>query len=222
MLNAQNIKLAHGKRAILDDISLSLLAKDRVALVGENGAGKSSLLSVLAGEPADHGSVEKAKDLRIGFLKQVPELDESVTVLGAVETAISHQLADIAEHQRLCVELAATAEDKMREQLLRRIDLLAHRIESNGGFDVQHWVEKVLSRLGIKARTQKIGTLSGGERRRVDLARILLMAPDIYLLDEPTNHLDIKAIQFLVETFSRVKASVLFVSHDSAFIDELA
>ncbi len=222
MLNARNLSVSFGSRVILDDVSLSLLPKDRVALVGENGVGKSSLLAVLAGEPADNGLVEPAKDTRIGILLQVPKLESDKTVVEAVKAAMEHHLLDIADHQKLCSDLATVADDSVRARLVGRIDKLSHKIEANGGFDVDYWIERVLTRLGIKARSQKVGTLSGGERRRVDLARVLLMAPDVYLLDEPTNHLDISAIQFLVETFSRVSSAVLFISHDSAFIDELA
>lgn len=203
-------------------MSLSLLPKDRVALVGQNGVGKSSLLKLLAGEPADSGLVETNKKTKIGFLKQNPQLDNDKTVVETVRFAIEEHLAEIALHQRLCDELAAMAAGPDKDQLVKKINALAHKIENQGGFDVDFWVERVLTRLGVKARAQKVGTLSGGERRRVDLARILLSAPDIYLLDEPTNHLDIEAISFLVETFKKSTSAVLFVSHDTRFVDELA
>lgn len=222
MLNARNLKLSFGSRVILDDVTFSLLAGDRVALVGQNGVGKSSLMRLLAGEPPDGGSVEMSKEISIGFLKQVPELDNEATVVETVRSAIAHHLEDIAKHQQSCEELATVTEEKARDRLIKRIDALAHRIDNSGGFDTEYWIETVLTRLGIKAREQKFGTLSGGERRRVDLARILLMAPDIYLLDEPTNHLDVGAIQFLIETFTKSTSALLFVSHDSAFVDELA
>jgi len=208
MLSARNLKLSFGARTILDDASLALLPKDRIALVGENGVGKSSLLAILAGEPADSGLVELAKDTRVGILRQVPELMSGDSVVTAVRSAMEHHLLDIANHENLCTDLANPLDENARARLAGRIDRLARKIESNGGFDVDYWVERVLTRLGISAREQEIGTLSGGERRRVDLARVLLMAPDVYLLDEPTNHLDIEAIQFLVEVFSSTSSAV--------------
>lgn len=222
MLSARNLKLSFGNRHILDGVSLSLLPKERVALVGQNGAGKSSLLSILAGEPPDSGIVELAKGTKVGLLRQVPDLKNDLSVLETMHVSMAAHLERLAEHKQLCEQLAAMTDTTMRDKIAAKVDELAHLIEQKGGFDIDFFVERVLTRLGVKARSQKIATLSGGEKRRVDLARILLAAPDVYLLDEPTNHLDVGAIQFLVETFGRSRSAVLFVSHDSAFVDELA
>lgn len=222
MLNARNLKLNFGSRVILDDVSLSLLPNEKIALVGQNGVGKSTLLKVLAGEPTDAGQIELPKHLRIGFLKQVPDLDKDRSVIETVRLGMAEHLARIAEHQALCQELALLKDAAASEKAHRKIDELARQIEAKGGFDVDYWVERVLTRLGVSAREQKIATLSGGERRRVDLARILLLAPDIYLLDEPTNHLDIAAVEFLVETFRATSSAIMFISHDARFVDDLA
>ncbi len=222
MLNARNLKLSFGSRVILDDVSISLLARERVALVGQNGVGKSTLLSILAGFQPDDGRVEYPKELRIGYLKQVPDLDKDLTVTETVRLGMAEHLALIKEHQTLCHELASMSDGPVREKLIKKIDELTRQIDLKGGFDVDYWVERVLTRLGVRAREQTINTLSGGERRRVDLARILLLSPDIFLLDEPTNHLDVSAIEFLVETFSNTKAGLIFISHDTRFVDELA
>lgn len=223
MLNARNLNLSFGPRVMLEDASISLLAKERVALVGQNGVGKSTLLTILAGLlTPDGGRVDVPKEFRIGFLKQVPELDKELSVTETVRLGMADHIAIIKEHESLCHQLATIDTDIAREKLSKRIDDLAQKIDRNGGFDVEFWVERVLSRLGVTAREQKIGTLSGGEMRRVDLARILLLAPDIYLLDEPTNHLDVAAIEFLVETFTASKAALIFVSHDTRFVDEVA
>ncbi|OPZ24216.1 MAG: putative ABC transporter ATP-binding protein [bacterium ADurb.BinA186] len=220
MLNASNLYLSFGDRVILNDVSLSLLPKERLALVGQNGVGKSSLLRLLAGESPDGGKIEKAKGVVVAILNQVPNLDENLSVLETVRLGMAEHLAAIAEHQRLCEALGQNPD--AHPEIVTKIDQLAEFIEHKGGFDTDYLVETVLSRLGIAAKEQTIKTLSGGERRRVDLARILLMAPDIYLLDEPTNHLDVKAIQFLVEIFTKSTSAVLFVSHDRAFVDEMA
>jgi ATP-binding cassette subfamily F protein uup len=221
MLNAQNLHLSYGSRVILDDVSLSLLPKERVALVGQNGAGKSSLLQVLAGMDPDAGKIELARGTSLAVLKQVPDLDKNLTVIETLHLGMHELYEAIKEHQRLCDELSHVDEAK-KAQVIAKIDTLAQKIEHKGGFDPDYRIDMVLSRLGVMNKEQTIGTLSGGERRRVDLARILLIAPDIYLLDEPTNHLDIKAIQFLVDTFTKSTAAVLFVSHDRAFVDDMA
>ncbi|MCA9507434.1 MAG: ABC-F family ATP-binding cassette domain-containing protein [Myxococcales bacterium] len=220
MLNASNLHLSYANRTILNDVSLSLLPKERLALVGQNGAGKSTFLKILAGETPDSGKIEKSKNIVIAFLKQVPELDENLSVIETVRLGMKEHLEAIKEHQNLCEDLSANPQAS--KEIENKIDYLVQYIEHKGGFDTDYLVETILSRLGVSAREQIIKTLSGGERRRVDLARILLMAPDIYLLDEPTNHLDIKAIQFLVEFFTKSNSAVLFVSHDRAFIDEMA
>jgi ATP-binding cassette subfamily F protein uup len=222
MLNARNLKLSYGNRVILDDVSFSLLPNERIALVGQNGVGKSTVLRLLAGEPPDSGAIEVNKQTKIGFLKQIPDLDENKTVLDIVRSGMSEHLEAISQHQLLCDELMVTEAGHEREKKIKKLEELAYKIERQGGFDVDHWVERVLTLIGVKAREQKICSLSGGEKRRVDLARILLSAPDIYLLDEPTNHLDMNAIQFLAESFSKMNAALLFVSHDVRFIDELA
>lgn len=178
MLSANHISLSFGPKLIFNQVSFSLLSGERLALVGQNGAGKSTFLKILAGQlEPDSGSVDKVKGLKIGFLTQEPQLKLDISV----------------------------------EQALR---------ENFHGDDYR--IEEVLSRLHIKARSELIRTLSGGERRRVDLARVLLEDPDLFLLDEPTNHLDLSAIKFLVQYFTSTQKPLLFISHDSAFIDEVA
>jgi ABC transport system ATP-binding/permease protein len=222
MLNARNIKLTFGTQIVLDDISFSLLPKDRIALVGQNGMGKSSLLRILTGEPPDNGAVELSKKNKIGFLKQIPDLDDDASVLETIRLGLTQHIENIYLHQRFCDDLTQDMDASSRKSLEKQIEILELQIQQRGGFDIDYMIERALTHLSIKARKQKMGVLSGGERRRVDLARILLSAPDIYLLDEPTNHLDIKAIQFLTSTIAKTHAAVLFVSHDSLFIDDLA
>lgn len=223
MLNAQKLNFSFGKKTILDNATLTLLEGDRVALVGQNGAGKSTLLDILFGlTQPDSGSIEYSKQTKIGLLRQNPSLDSTMSVTEAVKLALKDHIENIKQHQKLCDELEKETDLKVKEQKMKQIDLLTQKIEFQGGFDVDYKVENVLTRLKIKAREQKIAELSGGEKRRVDLARILLESPDIYFLDEPTNHLDFSAIEFLVDTFKKSKAALLFISHDTAFIDNLA
>lgn len=178
MLSASNIRLSFGPKLIFNQVSFSLLQGERVALVGQNGAGKSTFLKVLAGEhEPDEGSVDSQKRLKIGYLTQEPKLELELGVV-----------------------------DALRKNF----------------YGEDYRLEEILNRLRIKARHELVKTLSGGERRRVDLARVLLEDPDLFLLDEPTNHLDLQAIQFLVQYFTSTQKPVLFISHDSRFIDEVA
>lgn len=222
MLHARNLSLSFGTRRLLDELTFSLIPGERVALVGQNGMGKSTLLHILAGlEQPDSGSVE-CSGSRIGILRQTPELDINLSVLDTMKLGLSHHIEAIKSHQRLCEELSNSKNNSERENLEKKISKLADTIDYLGGFDPEFRMERVLSKLGVNARHQHVGTLSGGERRRVDLARVLLSTPDIFLLDEPTNHLDISAIAYLVEYFLKQKTPLLFISHDTAFIDDLA
>jgi ABC transport system ATP-binding/permease protein len=213
VLNAQDLHLSLASRVLLDGASLTVDRGERVALLGDNGAGKSTLLGVLAGaRTADDGQVRIAGKGRLGLLAQEPLLDPEVPVVEVVRQALAEHYALLEEHERLCAEGGSG----------ERIAALSALIEEGAGFDVEHRVEQVLSRLSIVAREQPVRSLSGGERRRVDLARLLLSAPDVLLLDEPTNHLDARAVSWLAEHLRRSPAAVLFVSHDRAFVDEVA
>lgn len=221
MFSAKNISIRYGSNILINNISFSLLTGDKVALVGQNGCGKSSLLNLIYTGKSDDGNIESNKNLKIGLLSQTPNLNEEHSVIEAVKHSMKEVMEDIALHQKLCENLADNHE-KNQDKLSQQIEEIASRIELKGGFNVEHRLLEVLHRLGIKAREQKIATLSGGEKRRVDLACLLLSMPDLYLLDEPTNHLDMEAINYLTEIFLKLKQPVLFVSHDTAFIDAIA
>lgn len=217
VLSARELSYSIAGRALLAGASFSLEEGERVALVGDNGAGKSTLLSLLVGErPLDGGEVRLRGAARVGLLSQEPRLDPSASVLEVVRAGLGDHAALLAEHARLCAEGAGD------EATAARIVELTERIEAGAGFDVEHRVEDVLSRLSVKAREEKVSTLSGGERRRVDLARLLLENPDVMLLDEPTNHLDASAVAWLAEHLKARRGALLFTSHDRAFIDQVA
>jgi ABC transport system ATP-binding/permease protein len=223
MLFAQNLSIKYGPKVILNSLSMSLLSGDRVALVGKNGAGKSTLLKILANQMSpDEGSVEMNSRLRVAYLAQEPQLSLKMSVLESVRLGMS-ALYDLIEQHRLACEQVFSCHDAGQEKNLQaRIANLGHQIEVLGGFDIEHRVDEILSRLHISARDQLVENLSGGERRRVDLARVMLSSSDVYLLDEPTNHLDKDSIRFLVDTFTARPVPVLFVSHDKSFIDNVA
>jgi ATP-binding cassette subfamily F protein uup len=213
MLSARDVTWAYGQRTLLDGVDLSVDPGERVALVGENGAGKSTLLKLLAGRISpESGEVRALGNARVDLLAQEPDLDPEATVIEVVKSGLAELFALLQEHERLCAEGAdgeAIAE-------------LTERIEDAGGFDVDHRVEEVLHRLSIRQREEKVKTLSGGERRRTDLARLLLAGSDVLLLDEPTNHLDRGAIAWLRDVLRAHRGAILFITHDRAFLDDVA
>lgn len=212
MLSASNLSLSYAEKILLNHVSFSLLTGERVALVGYNGEGKSSLFGLITGtQKPDEGKIEMPPHTRIGHLAQEPHFDPNFSVIETVKLGLSELIQKIADF-----------EQAGRDENSDLLSSLMNKIESMGGFDVDHRIEKILMRLGVKARQQKVGTLSGGEQRRVDLARVLLSNPDIFLLDEPTNHLDMDSIGFLAATLKRSHAPLLFISHDRSFVDEVA
>lgn len=222
MLYAKNLSLSFGPKVILNRFSATLLSGERIALVGQNGAGKSSLLKILAKELVpDAGSVEQNPNLRVAYLPQDPKLPADITVAAAVRLGMQDLYSFIQKHHDLC-EAIATAKDSEQKNLQHQISALSNEIDALGGFSIEHRVEEVLNRLHISNKDQLVKNLSGGEKRRVDLARVMLSAPELYLLDEPTNHLDMDSIRFLVDTFCSSPTPILFISHDRAFIDSVA
>ncbi len=218
MLTAQNLHFAYaGGKTLLDGVSFRLDAGERVALVGENGAGKSSLMSLMMGRmPLDDGTLSVPKDRTVGILWQTPELDPDSTVWEVAKSGLAHLIGLIERHTALCANAGADP------AALDEIESLTAQIELRGGFSVDHRIAHTLENLGVHRHDQKIAELSGGERRRVDLARILLEDPDVLLLDEPTNHLDRRAVDFLATTLMKRTGALLFVSHDRAFLDRVA
>lgn len=217
-LSAQSLHFAYaGGKTLLDDVSVLLADGERVALVGENGAGKSSLLSVLTGRRApDGGKVVTPKGVRVGVLLQTPELDPEATVRETARSGLDRLIGNIAKHEALCQQLDEGAED------YSELEALTEAIERDGGFSIEHRVDHVLANLGLVHLDQQIKDLSGGERRRADLARILLFNPEVLLLDEPTNHLDRQAVHFLGDFLKKRQGSTLFISHDRDFLDAVA
>ena len=216
MLSTQELSHGFGARQLFDGITFSVESKERVALVGENGAGKSTLLQILSGQLGPElGAVHRLRGARLEILAQEPRLDPEASVVEVVQSGLAELFGWLKEHQALC-------EGEGGPQSETRIAELTALIDARGGFDVEHRVERVLSRLSIRARQEPVRNLSGGERRRVDLARVLIGQPEIMLLDEPTNHLDRGAIDFLRQTLIESGAAILFTSHDRAFIDDTA
>ncbi|MBX9737333.1 MAG: ABC-F family ATP-binding cassette domain-containing protein [Phycisphaerales bacterium] len=224
VLAATNLKLAYGERIILEGVSLSLEPGERIGIVGRNGCGKSSLMKIISGLiPADGGMVSVAKGCRAGYLHQDPKFPEGETLRGAAESAF-------AELHRLHLELdkvfekMGTAEGDELDRLLKTQSRLEEQMEAAGGYSIDHKIESVLHGLGFldsQFGVPVVG-LSGGQKGRLALARLLLESPDILLLDEPTNHLDIDGCLWL-EAFLKdeFKGAVIMVSHDRYLLDNV-
>ncbi|WP_210394864.1 ATP-binding cassette domain-containing protein [Motiliproteus sediminis] len=215
LLRLEQAALAFGEHPLLDHVDWVVQPGERIALIGRNGAGKSSLMRVVSGEiHLDGGTLWRKEGLRVGVLEQeLPAADDR-----RVEEVVASGLADVQQLLQRYHELAANAH---QPQELKRLEQLQHEIEAVDGWHLGQRVERVLSRLGLRGEVA-MSTLSGGWRRRVALARALVSDPDILLLDEPTNHLDIPTIQWLEQQLLEFAGTLLFVTHDRSFLQRLA
>jgi ATP-binding cassette subfamily F protein uup len=208
---------AYGHLPLLDDVSLQLEGGERVALIGRNGTGKSTLLRIVSGElPPDRGTVWRQPGVRVARLEQDVPLDTHDTVFDVVAGGLGELSALVADYHHAAVDVARGVAGA-----LERLGHLQHVLEERDGWSLEQRVELVLTRLSLPADAP-VDTLSGGWRRRVLLARALVAQPDVLLLDEPTNHLDIEAIEWLEDCLAGYAGAVLFVTHDRVFLERLA
>ena len=224
VLAATNLYFAHGDTIILDGVSLSIEVNDRIGLVGRNGTGKSTLMKILGGlmKPLK-GEVTLQKGCRVGYLQQDPNLDPEDTLRDAAERAFE-ELHAAHEEQHQIYDQMANAQGAELDKLLKKQAAVEARIESLGGYAIDHKIEEVLHGLGFTDAqfALKVKQLSGGQRGRLALARLLLEQPDVLLLDEPTNHLDIEGRLWLEDFLTQeYKGAVLMVSHDRYLLDNV-
>ncbi|MEK8090448.1 ATP-binding cassette domain-containing protein [Thermithiobacillus plumbiphilus] len=220
LITLEKAHLAYGHWALLDDTNLSLDSGERVGLIGRNGAGKSSLLQIIAGlQPLDSGVLRREPTLRIAYVPQEPPLDLEHTVFEAVSAGlggIQHTLRDYHE-----VTQALSQPDADIDALLARMQRLQSELDNQNGWALQSRVDSVITRLNLPAE-RLVSELSGGWRKRVALAQALVAEPDLLLLDEPTNHLDLPAIEWLEGLLKDFSGSVLLITHDRRFLDNVA
>lgn len=216
----QAVKKDFGIKEILKEASFSIDTTDKVGLIGTNGSGKSTLLKAIAGlESIDSGQILVNSGVRIVYLPQQPDLDEDNTVLEQVFADTGEQMALVREYEEISDKLAHNPEDT--EQLMARLSTVMQKMETSDAWEVETKAKIILTKLGISDFEAKIGTLSGGYRKRIALAAALLSEPDVLLMDEPTNHLDALSVEWLQSYLNRYRGAILLITHDRYFLDRV-
>jgi len=212
---------AHGDKVILDDVTLAFYPGAKIGVVGPNGAGKSSVLKIMAGlDIPSNGEARLSPDATVGILMQEPALNEEKTVLGNVQEAAAETMAQIERFNEISAELASPDADY--DTLLAEMGTLQEQIDASDGWDLENQLEQAMDALRCPPGDTLVTNLSGGERRRVALCKLLLQKPDLLLLDEPTNHLDAESVLWLEQHLAQYAGAVLAVTHDRYFLDNVA
>ena len=222
-MNGVGKVLPNNNKAILKDIYLSFFYGAKIGIIGLNGSGKSTLLKIIAGvEKSYQGDVVFSPGYSVGFLEQEPVLDESKTVLQTVQEGADEIISLLKEYEQVNEKFLEPMDDEQMNALIGRQGELTDKIEHLNGWDIDSKLEKAMDALQCPEPDALIKHLSGGERRRVALCRLLLKEPDVLLLDEPTNHLDTESIQWLEAHLQQYKGTVIAVTHDRYFLDNVA
>ncbi len=212
---------AHGDKVILDDVTLAFYPGAKIGVVGPNGAGKSTVLKIMAGmDTPSNGEARLSPDHTVGILLQEPPLDETLTVLGNVELAVKDTKAMLDRFNQISAEMAEPDADF--DKLLEEMGTLQERIDHLDAWDLDSQLEQAMDALRCPPGDTLVTNLSGGERRRVALCKLLLEKPDLLLLDEPTNHLDAESVLWLEQHLAKYPGAVLAVTHDRYFLDNVA
>jgi ATP-binding cassette ChvD family protein len=215
------VRKAHGDKVILDDVTLAFLPGAKIGVVGPNGAGKSTVLRIMAGlDQASNGDAVIAPGASVGLLQQEPPLDETKTVRENVEAAVAEMRGYLARFEE--VSAAMGEPDADFDSLLAEQGELMEKIEHGEGWELDSRIEQAMDALRCPPGEEEVTHLSGGERRRVALCKLLLEQPDLLLLDEPTNHLDAESVQWLEQHLAKYPGTILAVTHDRYFLDNVA
>ncbi|MFO0053020.1 MAG: ABC-F family ATP-binding cassette domain-containing protein [Dolichospermum sp.] len=219
LVTLQSVKKDFGIKELLKDANFSLDTNDKVGLIGTNGSGKSTLLKMIARlESIDSGQILVNSGAKIVYLPQQPDIDENHTVLEQVFADSGEQMHLVKEYEELSDKLAHYPDDS---QLMSRLSSVMQRMDATGAWEVETNAKIILTKLGIADFDVKVGTLSGGYRKRIALAAALISEPDLLLMDEPTNHLDALSVEWLQSYLNRYRGALLLITHDRYFLDRV-
>ena len=219
LVTLQSVKKDFGIKELLKDANFSLDTNDKVGLIGTNGSGKSTLLKMIARlESIDSGQILVNSGAKIVYLPQQPDMDENHTVLEQVFADSGEQMNLVKEYEELSDKLAHYPDDS---QLMSRLSTVMERMDATGAWEVETNAKIILTKLGIVDFDVKVGTLSGGYRKRIALAAALISEPDLLLMDEPTNHLDALSVEWLQSYLNRYRGALLLITHDRYFLDKV-
>jgi ATP-binding cassette ChvD family protein len=215
----EKARKAHGDKVVLDNVTLSFLPGAKIGVVGPNGAGKSSLLRIMAGvDTPSNGEARLMPGYTVGMLAQEPQLDETKTVLGNIEEAVAATKAKLARFNQIAEQLATDYSD----DLMAEMGQLQEELDHADAWDIDARLDQAMDALRCPPPESDVTSLSGGERRRVALCKLLLEQPDLLLLDEPTNHLDAESVQWLEQHLAKYPGTVVAITHDRYFLDNVA
>ncbi len=220
IISAEGLSKQYGSRPLFQDVTFGMLRGERLGVIGVNGSGKSSLLRVIAGlEPPDSGRVAVANGAHIAYLPQAPELAPGQSALDAVFAGDSPTVRLLRQYEGLSARLAERPDD---EALLAQLNALTPQMDAAGAWDAEAAARSIIDELGLAEHINApVGTLSGGQRKRVAMARALVDRPDLLILDEPTNHIDTDTVAWLEDYLARIPTALLLVTHDRYFLDRL-
>lgn len=222
-MNGVGKTLPNNNKVILKDIYLSFFYGAKIGIIGLNGSGKSTLMKIIAGiETQYRGEVVWSPGYSVGYLEQEPHLDPSKTVVEVIREGVQETMDLLKEYEEVNMKFCEPMSDDEMAALIERQGELTEKIDHCNGWEVDSMLERAMDALNCPPPDASVSTLSGGERRRVALCRLLLRQPDVLLLDEPTNHLDTESIQWLEEHLKQYKGTVIAVTHDRYFLDNVA
>ena len=218
----QGLNKYYGNKQVLKNINLCFFPGAKIGIVGDNGSGKSTLLKIMAGIDKEFdGYAEPAKNIKIGYIPQEPKLDSTKNVRENIATAFADTIKLLKEYEEITNKMSEPLSDDEMEKCMNRMSVLQEKIDMVDGWELETQLNKISNALLLPPDDMDVTKLSGGERRRVALCKVLLEKPDMLLLDEPTNHLDVETVEWLEEHLKNYPGTVIIVTHDRYFLDNI-